>query len=81
MFKRGANAPLKRPVSLISSRGGRREFREGRSPSLNYTPPSLIKGVASKVILRSETTKNPLSEGDSTDSSLPLRFTQGFGSE
>jgi len=30
------------PLSL--KRRGGRDFREGRSPSLSYTPPSLIKG-------------------------------------
>jgi len=30
------------PLSIL--RRGGRDFREGRSPSLTYTPPSLIKG-------------------------------------
>jgi len=33
------------PLSL--GRRGGRDFREGRSPSLTYTPPSLIKGRGS----------------------------------
>ncbi len=39
------------------------------------------QGFASKVILRSKATKNPLLGEDSTDSSLPLRCAQGYGSE
>jgi len=31
-------------IPLSFSRRGGRDFREGQSPSLTYTPPSLIKG-------------------------------------
>jgi hypothetical protein len=44
--KEGLTPPLRRPVKLVSFKGGKR-FREGLRPSFTYTPPSLIKGRGS----------------------------------